>query len=125
MLADTHITGSGADRLPAPAWELLRNADAILGLLLERAQHGALCVVEENDPTPERLGHGTKYLIAGHAVRRTDEAQRAVFGKQLEIAAESGKPIVIHTRAFLASMAANSPVGGQRLRRFCRASSLP
>jgi uncharacterized protein len=30
VLADTHITGSGADRLPALAWELLRNADAIL-----------------------------------------------------------------------------------------------
>ena len=30
VLADTHITGSGADRLPPAAWKLLRSADAIL-----------------------------------------------------------------------------------------------
>ena len=32
VLADTHITGSGADRLPEAAWKLLRSADAILHL---------------------------------------------------------------------------------------------
>jgi uncharacterized protein len=30
VLADTHIKGSGAGRLPEPAWKLLRSADVIL-----------------------------------------------------------------------------------------------
>jgi putative phosphoesterase len=30
VLADTHINGSGRDRLPEPAWKALRTADVIL-----------------------------------------------------------------------------------------------